>query len=329
MEKMLLEKIFARNQSFFKARSPRLYGNKTVRLKLESHYTGFEGMLKREIAYCKYEVWERVCECRSVVTDLAFETRIAHFPKGFSEFLVRRERLKDQGGAGRAYGLVLPGFEGEVSLTLMGENAFTLKAAMRIRPSAATAAEAPLLDVELSRWLQDAADEWTKGLQNRRMDLAREAVGGAVRIIQGAWRRISQIDIDASGEAEPHAFRWKEAELFAQARFAQLSEAECAAILKENGVEAPAESRFVGILPFEIDDKSACVLLRYEHVLPDPAAEPSSPWVAPGYAGLIAAENDFWEFHIDAGARKLIGENRKWRDVTAALSQAGQPAFTL
>lgn len=342
MDKATLERIFAHNQAFLKARAPQLYGKKAIRFQLMSHYTGYEGMLKREIAYCKYEVWERVCECRTVVTGFAFESRIAHFPAGFSDFLIRRGYLRDQGGT---YRLILPGFEGEAALTPLGEGAFAIKAAMRPRPSATQPAgtqpaatdqaanpagpmEIPSLDAELARRLQEAAEDWTKGLPERLTDVAREEVNGMIRLIQGVWRRISQIDIDASGDPEPHAFRWQETELFARARFASLSEAECAAILKENGVEVPRESRLAGITQFDIDDKNACVSIRYEHVLPDPSAEPSPEILDARNAGLIVVENDFWEFHLDAIARKLIGENRKWRDVTSALSQAGKAAFT-
>jgi hypothetical protein len=84
----------------------------------------------------------------------------------------------------------------------------------------------------------------------------------------------------------------------------------------ENGSAPPPEARLQGISPFEPEDGSGCLVLRYVHLLPDPDAGMAAGEPQPACyrnRGSIVVERDFWEFHIDAKTRKLVGEYRKWR----------------
>lgn len=172
------------------------------------------------------------------------------------------------------------------------------------------------LRIELEDWLRGALLSWAGGAPQVRV----EDVDGSSSTERSlnVWKRLSQIDIDLSGEDDPDVFRWQESSRAERASHSALSESECLAILGRNGIDLPGDARLQSVTELELDDDSSCVAVRFEHVLPDPErAEPDGavPQARLRNRGFIVVEGDFREIHIDASDKTVIGEYRKWRAV--------------
>lgn len=334
MDRLRLEKALENNRAFLAERQPILYGARKIRFDLESRYADFDGMLKREIVYCRYDVREQVGGCVLSEHGEACELQAWHdplpplpgstaAPESLSAFLVRRRYLALT--ERKTYRLSLPGYEGEAELKGGPEGFALTSPALRPRPQTREAGgdmdpDAPASRVrELETWWSRAFAEWGSRIPELRIESTwgKSASGGeSVRI--GAWKRVSQVDIDTSLEERPDVFRWQEATLSAAAAYADLPESECLAILRENRSAPPPNARLQGIAPFEPEDGAGCLVLRYAHILPDPGSEAGDEPQPGCYRsrGAIVVERDFWEYHIDAGTRRLVGEYRKWRPVS-------------
>lgn len=328
MEKKQIEMALSNANTFLIRKMPILYGGRNIRFDLESRYLDFDGMLKREIVYCKFDVVERIAECRIRLDGSSLQILVDHEPlpagpdnlqepEAFSAFLVRRRYLTLV--PDRTFRLALPSYEGALDLAKGAHGGFSLATpGMRPRYVPHAGTQPPSLDLELEAWLRQALSEWASQVRGLRIDMFREAATDGMSGTLSAWKWISQIDIDLSGEDVPHVFRWQECARMAQAAYTGLSEQECLAILAENRTEPPKDSRLIGISRFEVDDDNGCVALRYAHILADPVGgapgeNPTEPYRR--NPGFIVVERDFWEFHIDANDRMLIGEYRKWRAV--------------
>lgn len=337
MDQPTLRRTLDRAHDFLRARQAFLYGSRSIRFEPEAPYADFDGMLKREVVSMRFDVLERLAEGRLKVARSAFEITISHgslpsltgtgsVSEAFSTFLVRRKYLVLADS--RNFLLTLPSFEGEVRLLKTGSGVFGLQADSMIpRPSASYSvliAPTESLEAELLAWLRGALADWTSDLTGKtdvRL-LERQPGDPDTSPGAGAWLRISRIDVDASGEERPHVLRWQESNRASSSRFAELTEADCLAILGAAGAAVPGESRVAGIFRDELPDDAECVTLRYVHELPDPSAADQDPGVTWRRRGAIVVEGDYWEFHIDEATRTLLGESRKWRPVDGPTAPA-------
>lgn len=330
MHSATFERVLAASRDFLNSRKAVLYGNLAVRFEVASSYADFDRMLKREMAYLKFDVLERLAEVEVTAGHDAFELKVFHRPlpvppgaplkaETLSAFLVRRKYLTY--GADRNFQISLPGFAGEVELVEPGTAEFRLVANSlashrnSVRPAHLSLPMA--LRAELMEWLRTAMAEWLVGTPEARLlDRPSEILFEAP--VPGAWLRISQVDIDSSAEDPHHVFRWQENARAAASRAADLGEAECLAVLPSQGAKAPGESHLVGITRNELPDDAECLTLRYLHRLTDRDADQAGT-IVPGLAwrnkGYLDVEGDYWEFHLDGAARTLIGESRKWRPI--------------
>ena len=312
---------------------PRFYGRKVVRFDLETKYSAFDGMLKREILYCRFDVSERTAECR--LDWIGDSPRIkldwvASSSSGFEDFrvfLVGRGHVEEGSlgflttGSIHKFHLTLPRFQCDLDPVeeTLGRVVFSATGFVA-RPDR----EPGDLRIELEDWLRAALLSWAGGAPDVRIVDAEDS--SPTELSLHVWKRFSGIDIDLSGEEDPHVFRWQESSRAERASYSALPESECLAVLVRNGIDIPGDSRLQSITELELDDDSNCIAVRFEHVLPDPEpAEPDSivSEVPLRNGGVIVIEGDFREIHIDASDKTVIGEYRKWREVGEAASLAG------
>lgn len=78
MDRLRLEKALVDNLLFLEERRSSLYGARKVRFDPESQYADFDRMLKREMAYCRYDVREQAGGCRISVRGEACELMAWH-----------------------------------------------------------------------------------------------------------------------------------------------------------------------------------------------------------------------------------------------------------
>lgn len=319
-----LEKRLMNCRAALFARRGPLYGNRNIFFQLEKSYQGYDGMLKRDMLYARYGVREVVAEARAAFAGQAATLEVwrhpgfdpaAGGPASFVDLLKGKGLIPAPGAQMRP--LLLDGLRYEMTLHLgspdlvilgiSASNSGTGMARRRFRKSGTFLMKA---------WMQSLLQEWIGKPSQLQLD-SRNLILATVNAAE--WtvsRRISQIDMDCSGEDMPQAFRWLETGISKASRYDDLPDSEIAKILSVSGIDLPTNAVLQGKTQSELSKDSSCLSIRYAHLIPD--AEPSPdghaglvpPYMNPG---LIVMENDYLEILIDAGTGKVFGESKKWR----------------
>ncbi|GEM_PF-4668737 len=329
MDDYHLEKTIANARNFLAGHKIPWYHDRKIRFDLDSHYTDFDGMLKREVVHCKFNVIEIACQCRITIAKdgNCFQIKLQEGPRPFfrdptlepeavESILMKMEILQGISKDG-AFVLDLPSYRTSGKALHDPASGLFLEST-RIQPRFPDGGNPNLekLVGELTEWSQSVLAIWRAKWRDAGESIAHDATEDTVFRVIAVNRHLTHVDVDSSCEDEPDYFRWQEADKYAGSDFKPLTEAECLEILKRSHAQPPPGSRFAGISKLEIDGKNSCLRLRYLHVIPDPIPAESAP---PGFEdkwgnrGSISIENDFWEYHIDSLKHSLVGECRKWR----------------
>lgn len=310
------------------ARRGPLYGNRNIAFLLEKSYRGYDGMLKRDMLYTRFGAREVVSEARAVFIGQVGTLEVRSHP-GFGpamggpanfEDILKAKGIQPAPGVQKRP-LILSGRAHEVTL-LQCDPDLVIFRISALPPAVFGGAGKGRKRYRISgkslikTWMQTLLQEWIGKSGQLQLD-SRPLIPAKVDSIEWmASRRISQIDMDCSGEDAPDAFRWLETGLSKSARHADLSDSEITGILSGFGIVLPPQAQLQGKTQSELSKGSSCLSIRYAHLLPDPDPSPDghTAQVPPHMNnGFIVMENDYWEILIDAGTGKVFGESRKWR----------------
>ena len=328
-----------RARTFLYGRQAVLYGNRSLSFSLEKAYRSYDDMQKRGILFVRYGVREIVAEVSAEIDGLG-ASLIVERPAGltpakggapgFEDFLRAKRLVAAPGGPWKQ--VDLQGRIHDVEIHPAGPDRLELKLlpATGTVPTAASKGWRESGRALREAWIRDLLAEWIGDRAPLQLEggLRPLAPAGApaktiARTLAWAYawtvsRRISQVDIDISGEDVPHVFRWKETTLAEASAYAALDDADIAAALSASGVVLPPDAHRQGMVQEDLGRGSSCLLLRYAHLIPDPdpdAASAAGPASAPPWmnAGFIVMENDYLEVFIDGRTGKVFSESRKWR----------------
>lgn len=310
-----------RARAFLYARQAQVYGPSSLLFDLEKSYRDFDAMLKRSVLYARFGVREVVAEARVTfrASGAALMVRrqpgLASAKGGASNFedFVRSMRLIPAPGAPLRK-TDLAGQSHEIDVQVIGPD--LLEVTLRSQPGPGRKGYRPSDRSLRLAWFETLLTEWVGIGSPLRLDGWASSLAPSSDRVWTVTRRLSQADIDISGESVPHVFRWKESTLARASTYSDLDESDIAAALQAAGVALPPNSHRQARLEEDLGQGRACLLLRYIHLVPDPhpGADGNGATVPPQFsAGYVVLENDYLEILIDGGTGKVLSEARKWR----------------
>jgi hypothetical protein len=321
-----------RARVFLYSRQVQVYGPRSLFYDLEKSYRDFDAMQKRAVLYARFGVREVVAEARASFSasgaTLVVQRRSGMTPAkgGASNFedFVRSKRMVPAPGAPlkRAD---LGGILHEIEIAVSGND--HLELALRPMPGPRRRGLRRSDRSLRLAWFEALLTEWIGSGSPLRLDGWPDPLSLSQDRVWTVSRRLSQADIDISGEAVPHVFRWKEATLAKSSTYAALDENDIAAALQAAGLVLPPNAHRQAALEEDLGQGGSCLLLRYAHLVPDPdpGADGNGATVPPQLsAGFIVMENDYLEILIDAGTGKVFSESSKWRPEPALAAPAPQ-----
>ena len=334
MDVETLTGIRVRCRRYLDSISAPLYGGKAVEFDFADAYWAFDGMLKREIAYFRVIVTERMAIGKLARKGDSLELSVTQsHPSEPDASDSHRESIQafmiDRGYLERLvngqYRLISSVLTGTFFMGTVRPGEFLLRG----RPSI-TAEQDPNADPREPERVFQAMVGWFRGILSAW--ISGEPDGRVFQIIEDpalpaslvAGREISQVDMDSSHEDPAHVFRWKELSRGSAKAYQSLAYEECLAILERQGVKIPEHAKLAGITRYEQPDGGDCVSIRFIHHIPDPdkhaySRNPKAVWRNRGW---IDFEGDYLEYLIDASTGSLIGLDRKWRREVAGQAAA-------
>ncbi len=313
------EHIIKHCLDFLEDRQSFLYGARPTKYLLASHFSDYDGMLKRDILYCNFSVLQRVIEAEvnAEASEFSIEIQSHAGTKDGSirigtyfQYLSGQPQFMLEKGA--SFDISLPHFKVAARIASFSENNIVIAAERLEQLFSPDYGIEPSLSQEVGAWLSASFSNYGQSNCVGLFDITTQnhAEHKSAIIL---WEKFSEVNIDSSGEKVPQVFRWQEVNLIESSNFSSISNADCIGILHENGFEEPRHSKLIGTTPLECDENSACIQIRYEHFIPD-TDENSGDLASVPYrnTGYIIVEDEFWEYYLDGKSRKVIGGYWKW-----------------
>jgi len=293
------------------SRQNSLYGKGNVFFGLDSHYEEYDGMLMRSMLYARFGLHE-----------IAFEAKLRFSDKEEAVFSVHGypELASELGGIPSLEKLVQNRLARTGELAAIASKPSNLEITIPMRASNSRSKLCISGRTIRREWCQSLLDEWLLSKKEFQLAHSRAAI---LLNPDDTWtlsRRISEVDTDLSGEIPPQVYRWKEISQSKLSSYADLDESNLNFIFQAAGITLQQDSYRIAKIREDLGQNGSCLLLRFDHLIPDPQAEfptgskeqaaRNPKWMN---AGFIRVEGDFQEYLIDAGNQKVISEFRKWR----------------